>query len=211
VSVRFSLTYLIDGCKGLVLVDAGMPGQTRRILELVDTSSVALIFVTHAHLDHYGGAAELRRCTGAPIAIHRADAGAMARAKTPLGDVRGRGRLARALMPVIEWAMHPEPTQADLLLDDGDSLRDYGIEGTVLHTPGHTPGSACLLVDGGPAFVGDLLSNTGRPHAQRYFASDWTRLQESLDRLKARRPTIVYDGHVQGAISGDVLERLTFV
>ena len=47
----------------------------------------------------------------------------------------------------------------DLVVEDELSLRDHGIPGTVLHTPGHSPGSLSVVLDTGEAFVGDLAMN----------------------------------------------------
>jgi glyoxylase-like metal-dependent hydrolase (beta-lactamase superfamily II) len=179
----------------------------RRIKSL-GRNDLRLIFITHAHLDHYGSAAALQRLTGAPIAIHRADGQAMAQGKTHLGSVHGRGRLVQALLPLFEPYLRPEPTVADLLFDDGDDLRAYGLDARVFHTPGHTPGSSCLLVEKKLAFVGDLLSTTGRPHVQRFFADDWSLVSDSLVRLQALRPEWVYVGHGRRPLSGQALQRL---
>ncbi len=212
VPMGMACAYLIESGAGLVLVDAGSsghePGVLRRIRAL-GRDDLRLIFITHAHLDHYGSAAALRRLTGAPIAIHRADGDAMARGDTCLGSVRGRGRLVRALLPLFKPYLQPEPTLADFLLDDGENLRAYGLDAVVLHTPGHTPGSSCLLVEGRLAFVGDLLSTTGRPHVQRFFADDWSLIPNSLARLQALRPEWIYTGHGRRPLSGEALQRLT--
>ncbi|MCY0941425.1 MBL fold metallo-hydrolase [Streptomyces antarcticus] len=69
--------YLLLGRRP-VLVDAGTPGSGQRIHERiaghgVDPSDLALIVITHGHIDHFGSAAELHRLTGAPVAGHVAD------------------------------------------------------------------------------------------------------------------------------------------
>ena len=195
-----------------MLVDAGLPRHEQSVLRrmrALGRDDLRLIFITHAHLDHYGSAAALRRLTGAPIAIHRADGDAMAGGETLLGSVRGRGRLLQALLPLFEPYLRPEPTLADFLLDNGEDLRAYGLDAAVLHMPGHTPGSSCLLVEGRLAFVGDLLSTTGRPHVQRFFADDWSLIPEGLARLQALRLEWVYVGHGRCPLSGEALQRLT--
>ncbi len=212
VPVRMARAYLIESRAGLVLVDAGLPGSERAVLRrmrALGRSDLQLIFITHAHLDHYGSAAALRRLTGAPIAVHRADADALARGETPLGTVRGRGWLVGALFTLFEPVLRPEPTPADLLLEDGDDLRAYGLDATVLHTPGHTPGSSCLIVEGRLAFAGDLLLTTGALHSQRLFAADWSLIPRSVARLQALRPEWVYPGHGRGPVSGEALQHLT--
>ena len=203
--------YLIESEAGLVLVDTGLPHYDRRALRqmrALGRDDLRLIFITHAHLDHYGSAASLRRLTGAPIAVHRADGDAMARGETPIGSVRGRGRVLWALLSLFEPYLRPEPTLPDVLLDGGDDLRPYGLDAVVLHTPGHTPGSSCLVVEGRLAFVGDLLSTTGRPHVQRYFADDWSLIPFGLACLQEVEPEWVYTGHGRCPLSGEALQRL---
>jgi hydroxyacylglutathione hydrolase len=208
-----STAHLVESDAGLVLVDAGLPRFERKVvrrLRALGRDTLRLIFITHAHLDHYGSAAALRRLTGAPIAIHRADGDAMARGLTPIGSVRRHGRLLWGLLRLFEPYLRPEPTVPDVLLDDGDDLRAHGLDAVVLHTPGHTPGSSCLIVEGRLAFVGDLLSTTVRPRVQRSFAHDWSLIPDSLARLQALRPEWVYAGHGWRPLSGQALRRLTY-
>jgi glyoxylase-like metal-dependent hydrolase (beta-lactamase superfamily II) len=208
-----STAYLIESDAGLVLVDAGLPRFERKVvrrMRALGRDTLRLIFITHAHLDHYGSAAALRRLTGAPIAIHRADADAMARGTTPIGSVRRHGRSLWALLRLFEPHLRPEPTAPDVLLDDGDDLRAYGLDAVVLHTPGHTPGSSCLIVEGRIAFVGDLLSTVVRPRVQRSFAHDWSLIPDSLARLQALRPEWAYAGHGCRPLGGRALQRLTY-
>lgn len=214
IPMGMSRAYLIESDAGLVLVDAGLPRCERSVLRrmrALGRDDLQLIFITHAHLDHYGSAAALRRLTGAPIVIHRADGDAMARGETPIRSARGRGWLLLALLPLIESVLRPEPTLPDLLLDDGNDLRAYGfdLDAVVLHTPGHTPGSSCLIVEGRFAFVGDLISTTNRSTAQRFFADDWSLIPDSLARLQALKPEWVYAGHGRRPLSGEALQRLS--
>jgi glyoxylase-like metal-dependent hydrolase (beta-lactamase superfamily II) len=160
-----------------------------------------LIYITHAHIDHYGSAASLRKATKAPIAIHSADEYAMSHGESPLGEPRGRGRIVGAMMPLAERLIPLTPSKPDIVLKDGDSLRDYGLDAYVLHTPGHTKGSTSLIVEDRLAFVGDLLSTSGKPHAQRLFAQDWSVIEDSIDRLKAARPEWIYTGHGRRPLS----------
>lgn len=211
ISLGLSQAYLIEHKCGLMLVDAGLPGYESKVVNLfhkLKRDDLKIIFITHAHLDHYGSAAALRRLTGAKIAVHHADEYAMAHGKTILGSVRGRGRLVKSIIPLIETYFKPEPTQADILLEDGDILRVDGLEGKLLHTPGHTPGSSCLIIQGGFAFVGDLISSNGKPHVQPYFAQDWSNIPISLKKLQAVKPYFVYPGHGRDPLNEESLQRL---
>jgi len=208
--------HLIEGDAGLVLVDAGSPGNEHRILRqmravgrrAVGRDDLRLITITHAHFDHDGSAAALRRLTGAPIAIHRDDAGALARGETRLGAARGRGIVGQVVLDLLGMHLRAEPASADILLEEGDDLSRYGLDAVVLHTPGHTPGSCCLLVERRLVFVGDLLSNNGRPSIQRYYAQDWSIIGDSVDRVQAARPEWVYTGHGRRPMSGETLQKL---
>lgn len=203
--------YLIEYARGLVLVDTGGPGAGHRLLRAVQAlgrGELRLIFITHAHLDHYGSAAAMRSLTGAPLAIHPSDAAAMQRGQMVIGSARGRGLLLERFMPAIQPFFRLTPTNPDMLLEDGEELSNFGLQATVLHTPGHTAGSCCLLVEGRFVFAGDLVSNTGRPHFQRYYAQDWAKLAQSLKQLQDLRPEWVYPGHGFQPVSGQALQKL---
>lgn len=206
-----SAAYLIEAEGGWVLVDTGSPGQAGRILSTLRAlggGRLRLIYITHAHFDHYGSARALRQQTGAPIAIHAADEAAMAAGETPIRTVRGRGWLGRLLLPLAEWALRPEPIQADIILADGQRMSAYGLDAVVMHTPGHTPGSSSLIVADEVAFVGDLLVTTGCLHAQNLYASDWSQLAHSLARLKRRPLSRIYAGHGRRPAHGAALQGL---
>lgn len=212
-SLRLGLgcAYLLEAPQGLLLVDSGSSRQERKVLQAMQRlgrSDLRLIFITHAHLDHYGSAAALQRLTGAPVAIHRLDARAMARAQTCVGQARSYGRLVRQILPLAEALLRPAPLEADLLLEDGDDLGIDGLPARVIHVPGHTPGSACLMVQDHLAFAGDLVLTSIRPHVQQLYAQDWSLIPSSLERLKALQPEWVYPGHGQYPLRGDALQKL---
>lgn len=211
IGLRLSRSYLIETNNGLVLVDAGIRGEEGRILAAMSQlgrDDLRLIYITHAHLDHYGSAAALKRITGAPIAVHQADVEAMAAGQTRLGEARGQGRLLAALLPLVHPLLRPEPAVADLPLENDQRLDDYGLDAVALHTPGHTIGSTCLVVEGRLAFSGDLVTTTGGPHAQRAFAQDWQQVWPSVRRLQATRPEWLYPGHGRKLLSGADLQKL---
>ncbi len=208
VSLGVSNAYLLESDTALVLVDAGLPGAADTILAAVDAlgKPLTLIYITHAHIDHYGSAAEVRRRTGAPIAVHAGDADDLASGGTRLGSLRLLQGASRELLALAEPLLGVEPAPPDVLVVDGDSLVAYGIDATVLHTPGHTPGSTTLLLnDGQVAIAGDLLSNSGGAHAQRTYADDWIALAASIERLQDAAPVLTYAGHGGGPIvAGDL-------
>lgn len=196
--------YLLVCDQGLILVDAGMPGLANRVLRKISAlgrRELRLIYITHAHIDHYGSAAAIRRATAAPIAIHSADEAAMSQGESPLGETRGKGRIVGSFMPLAERLIPLEPTKPDIVMKDGDELSDFGVNANVVHTPGHTLGSSSLIVEDKIAFVGDLLSSVGKPHAQRLFAQNWSAIEQSVNRLKSMQLECIYTGHGKNPLS----------
>ena len=88
------------------------------------------IVVTHAHIDHVGGAAQLRKLTGAPVIMNQQDLGLLGMMQMQAG-----------------WLGVPTPEVAppDASAEDGLAVGLATLPAQVLHTPGHTPGSICLL------------------------------------------------------------------
>jgi glyoxylase-like metal-dependent hydrolase (beta-lactamase superfamily II) len=140
----------------LTLIDTGMPGNARRIMDFVRTlgkgqTASCTIVLTHPDIDHSGSVAELKGKLGnVKVAIHEADAPRLAGEK-PLKEVRGPfGLLFRVMSPFMRF----KPATPDVLLKDGETVDGL----TVVYTPGHTEGSICLYSERWKAmFVGDAL------------------------------------------------------
>jgi len=205
-----SNAYLVDWGSGIALVDAGLAFDAGRILSALRGREVKLqaILITHAHVDHYGAAARVQRATGAPIAVHHADASAVRQGQSNVGTGRGLGRLMARLAGIFTRIFPPEPCDPEFMLEDGALLHHLGIPARVLHTPGHTAGSCSFLFSSRDLFVGDLISGTRGAHPQRYLAQDWEVLPDSLRRLLTCQPEWIFPGHGPHAIRGMQLPAL---
>ena len=207
IRLKASNCYLLHH-EGVVIVDAGLRREGASILRAmkrlgISPSDVMLILLTHGHLDHAGGAAELAAATGAPVALHAADAAYLSEGGSVPAPVIGRW--ARGISRLLSTNIMQRMTSIgelypDILLGDEDfPLHPYGVPGTVVHTPGHTAGSVCALLDDGRALVGDcamrgfqsLHLKPGPP----FFVQDLPELVESWRRLYERGATTLYPGH----------------
>ncbi|MBD3419257.1 MAG: MBL fold metallo-hydrolase [Chitinivibrionales bacterium] len=203
-----SNVFILEGREKLVLVDAGYPGNGRKIcrqIEKLAPKKLSLIFVTHAHFDHYGCADYIRKATGAPVGIHELDAPTMAAGKTPIPLVKSWGRAGKLLFPLGMKVWKTEPTSADMTFIEGDRLDAYGISAQVIHTPGHTDGAASLLVDDSVLFAGDLVVSVLHIGKQCYFATSWEAIDSSISKLKQLAPHRTFPGHGAAEISREEL------
>jgi hydroxyacylglutathione hydrolase len=205
------LAFLIELPQGLFLIDSGSPGQHGRVLakmKALGRSDLKMIWITHAHYDHYGSAAALRELTGAQIGVHPADAQNLEKGQSPLGTTRRYGFLLRLALPLVNRVKPLPATAPDFTLEDGETLERFGLDATVLHTPGHTPGHTSLLLPGGIAFAGDLIAGVPKKRVQYLVATDWSQLPASLARLQAIRPEWVYSGHSNQPMPGIVFQQI---
>jgi glyoxylase-like metal-dependent hydrolase (beta-lactamase superfamily II) len=175
--------YLVwsDASASALLVDCA--GEAEPIIQRAQRLGLAisLIVTTHGHIDHVEALADLKRITGAPIAVHELDA-------PMLSDTMASGA---AMFGLSQQSVTP-----DIILGDGKTvgLTDDGLTFEVLHTPGHTPGSICLLGQGA-LFSGDCLFAGGIGRVDLP-GGDERAILRSLERLAGLDPSLlVYPGH----------------
>jgi len=113
VNLRGVNAFLIDAGDGLVLIDAGLKGSPPRISEAIYAldrlpQDVVAIVVTHAHRDHVGGLAEMKRRTGAEVWMHPADAALVRDGLYGRPFGRGQDRSSSALRQAMNLLPSPE-------------------------------------------------------------------------------------------------------
>lgn len=203
--------YLVASDAGIIIVDTGFSNAARNVLRAIEQlghtrTDVRLIFLTHVHMDHAGSAAELRRQTGAPIAMHRADVGKARAGKHNMPNGRGTaGKLFEYAFNGLRLQMRYEAFAPDILLEEGQTLKEFGLNARVIHTPGHTLGSLSLALDDRVMLIGDALINQFRVGMPMY-GEDNALAYDSLRKLRALRPRMLYSGHGK-PFSGSDVER----
>jgi len=204
--------YLVKGARP-VLIDCGAPGNEERIVNQlhgadVAPSDLALIVVTHVHSDHVGSLSAIKVLSEAPVAVHVSEAGALQTGRN--AALVPNSLLARVATPLLKLQKPLPSVEPELLIDGVFDLREYGVEGKILPTPGHTPGSLSVVLEGGEAIVGDLvMGGLFRPRVPHLpmIASNVNEVRTSIRALLDRGVTCFHTAH-GGPFSAQALRAL---
>jgi glyoxylase-like metal-dependent hydrolase (beta-lactamase superfamily II) len=212
--MRGANVYLLLG-DPLTLVDTGMPGSDGAILGYIEcldlaADDLARIIITHHHLDHVGGLAAIQQRTAAQVLAHPGDAPFISGDQPPPPAQSAVMRLLfRLLAPVLPQA---DPVPVDGTLQDGDHLDTLaplgaGLLGgaTVVHVPGHTPGSIALHFPSERLLIcGDVIDHRrnrlGPP--PKPFTVDMDQAIASLHRLAELEFDVLCPGHGAPLVGG---------
>ncbi len=176
--------YLVTDSRGHgVFVDPG--GDPGEVLEIIEKENINLewILLTHGHSDHICGLEKLRQHSARGVAIHKLDASMLTSPELNLSAF-------------LQDSCRYSPPEKEL--EDRESFYAGDLRISVIHTPGHTPGSACFYVREGleeALLVGDTLfaGSVGRTDLP---GGDQKQLEESIRKLAAFPDDLkVYPGH----------------
>jgi hydroxyacylglutathione hydrolase len=159
---------------------------------------VKQIIITHAHIDHVGGAMKLRAATGAPILLNQNDY-----ALLKLLDVQATWLGMEA----------PADVTIEASIADGESLQAGSLKANVIHTPGHTEGSVCLyfpaekLLIAGDTLFARSIGRTDLP------GGSFEKIIRSLKNRVMALPdeTVVIPGHGPRTTIGEEREENPFL
>ena len=176
--------YLLQDKNDVAIVDPG--GDMNSIIRFIEKERLMphSILLTHGHFDHTGAAGALKAHYGIPIYIHHKDEVMLYDAKSSHAS---------------RFGFSYDGCTADILLNDGDTVTLGETILTVLHTPGHTPGSICflsgdVLISGDTLFCGSI---------GRFEREDKLTMKDSIQRLLTLDAGIkVYPGHDRATTIG---------
>lgn len=125
-----------------VVIDPANSGKVLRVLDELNLDCKAIL-LTHGHFDHIMGVARLRERTGAKVCINRLDSAAMKDNSASLASMIG---------------VRVDPSNIDVFVEGDMVLEEAGVRFKVIHTPGHTAGGVCYVIESERViFSGDTL------------------------------------------------------
>lgn len=203
---RMSRMYLVED-DSLTLIDAGLPWDVRTVFRYIESigrrpEEIGSILMTHNHPDHTGGAHGIKVRTGARIVAHKDDTRNHHSEGRYLGNL-GMFNAMDLPLPFLRRAT------VSHVASDGDVLPIAGgIQ--VIHTPGHTPGSTCyLLQEKGVMFTGDTAFSNGDTVSRSipFPGYDREAYQASLEKLAGMNFDVMCGGHGT-ALVGNASDKL---
>ena len=200
VPIMGSNAYLLKGKGGLILVDSGQKGGVRRIKKALtdlgeEITDIDLIIITHVHYDHVGSLAQIKNESSAEVLVHEKEADLLRSGSC--GFPKGTMAFSRALSALANRFMNVsfEPVETEMVIDKSFDLEEFGLEGEVVHTPGHTGGSLSVILDDGNCIVGDTLFNVLPRSVYPPFANNESRLVESWKKISEYDCKRYHPGH----------------
>lgn len=170
-------TYLVSENGRGILIDVGSDGEDLYLYALKEGITLEAVLLTHGHFDHANGCAELQQ-KGIKIYIHEADA-------EKLYTYKGMAAFAGVKLNAFK---------ADEFVEDGEILSLMGKKINVLHTPGHSKGSVCYVIDDS-VFCGDTLF-CGSYGRYDFYDGDLNELKNSAKKIFSLNGDYkLYPGH----------------
>ena len=206
----FTWCYLLKCTDGYLLIDTSYPDYflqfKKSITKLgINLLEIKYLLLTHHHDDHAGFAAELIKKTGCRIIAHHNAIAALKQGESEnaMQPANRRVKFIFSLFQLFHRQFRFPPLiigENDIILmgNDLDLLKRIGINGKILHTPGHSRDSISVILSDGSAFVGDVAMNflhiTGIGH-RPIFIENINTVYESWQKLIEQGAKVIYPSH----------------
>lgn len=185
--------YVIRGNDGDIVIDTGFILMKRSLKRWLDQFNVKLIILTHAHVDHIWNVSYLKELYGCRVAISEDDLVNLDNRNIKTYPSCKRCGLWTKLMSFGMKCFVPKKFDVDLLLHDGDILKEYGLKLKIVSLSGHTDGSIGVLYNK-YLFCGDALINR-RKIDIAYQNQNNDKARENFKKIRRIKPKIIFVGH----------------
>lgn len=187
--------YLVTQDKASILVDTGVKGFEDKILKQCEGKSVKLIVLTHGHIDHMQNAAYLAKKLQVPIAMNEKDIPLLRNNLCREMKSHGFfGNIVRFFSVMSAKSAQIDNFKPDMLLKDGDSLHDFGIDAEVIELPGHTAGSIGLKLGEDALLAGDALMHMTKAGPTLLY-EEYEQMIQSVRKIQNMGNIKIYFGH----------------
>jgi glyoxylase-like metal-dependent hydrolase (beta-lactamase superfamily II) len=178
-------SYLVTSLPEMVLIDTGMGGSSKKISAYLkqigkQPADIKYIFITHADIDHIGGAMQIKKITGAKLVIHAWEMLSLS------GDnsdrFRNKGKFVKILMKILSAIMPAPQVVPDVVIKENTDIAGLKI----MCTPGHSDGSISLYLTGMVIFVGDALRSDDKGNLlmpAKALSADMTQAKASVEMI----------------------------
>lgn len=202
--------YLLRCREGYLLIDTCYPNTYLRFLKIlekkkIDIREIRYLLLTHHHEDHAGFAAKLKNDTNCRIIVHEKALGPLENGRTgqTMRPLNRRVRFAFLLFSLLHRNSGYPPvilSERDIVItgDNDTLLKELGIDGEILETPGHCGDSISVLLQDGSLFAGDAAMNSFKTCGVNYrpiYSEDMNEVYQSWDKVKAKSARKVYPAH----------------
>lgn len=187
--------FLVYENNNAILVDTCRTKYRKKILDICRNADIKLIVLTHGHIDHISNAAYLSKKLLVPIAMHKADYELIKNnmlQKLLAHSILGKLVLALSIKSFEQEKI--EPFEPNVFFKDGDTLKDYGVNATIVELTGHTKGSIGIKVGTTDFIIGDALMNIFYPTTSMLY-NDFHNMKESAKCISQFEQMMIHFGH----------------
>ena len=195
-----SNVFLIKNNQASILVDTSpefMWKTLQKRLDRFQIKQIDLLILTHSHFDHAANAYRIKEKYKAKVIIHQTETKYLTKGDNilPTGTNIVTKFLVKTFAKQFNSTARYSPCDYDITFDDSFDLTDYGVNGYLIHTPGHTEGSISVIIDNEIALVGDTMFGIFWWTVFPPFASDQDLMVKSWGKLLQTNCKIFIPSH----------------
>lgn len=195
-----SNAFILTGGGKSILIDTGpkfMWKSLVRRLKQIKIKNIDYLILTHAHFDHAENANRAKEKYGARVVIHKDEASYLANGENvvPKGTNPVTKVMVNRFAEQFIFLAKYEPCECDITVDSFSDLKNFGFNGSIIHTPGHTPGSISVIIDDEVALVGDTMFGVFPWSVFPPFVNDTSLLLDSWEKLLNTKCRVFIPSH----------------